>query len=307
MFRNENELLESLFGRIQGTKEAKEAEPAPLSNAELNEIEAYRDADGLIDLTGVKSFNDLKRLVELVDRKNHVEMIEKGTTLQDTIGDLVSELLPLLGVNKASVKVATPAGKASVEVEQGKVPKVVYDVNDKTDETTLTYNVVPTDEAVEDCSLVNCKGCPDFNECYTPLDSEHIVSGPQGTTPISELEPLPEYAEEVQTVRVCMVGGINNPLFRDAVVHICETELFPNADVYSDVEEWDEETDVYILVPNAFGKITGFAADIYSDVFDHGAEVYMIDVETFELTEISQPFDLYDYVMTEAQEESIKF
>lgn len=305
MFRNENELLESLFGRLGGVKESK---PAPLSDAELNEIEAYRDADGLIDLTGVKSFNDLKRLVELVDRKNHVEMVEKGTTLQDTIGDLVSELLPILGVDKASVKVATPAGKASVEVEQGKTPKVVYDVNDKTDETTLTYNVVPTDEVVvEDCSLVNCKGCPDFDECYTPLDSEHIVSGPQGTTPLSEFEPLPQCTEEVQTVRVCMVGGINNPLFRDAVAHICETELFPNADVYTDAEEWDEETDVYILVPNAFGKITGIAADIYSDVFDNGAEAYMIDVETFELTEISQPFDLYDYVMTEAQEVSIKF
>lgn len=305
MFRNENELLESLFNRLGGVKESK---PAPLSDAELNEIEAYRDADGLIDLTGVKSFNDLKRLVELVDRKNHVEMIEKGATLQDTIGDLVSELLPFLGVDKASVKVATPAGKASVEVEQGKAPKVVYDVNDKTDETTLTYNVVPTDEVVvEDCSLVNCKGCPDFDECYTPLDSEHIVSGPQGTTPLSEFEPLPQCAEEVQTVRVCMVGGINNTLFRDAVAHICETELFSNADVYTDAEEWDDETDVYILVPNAFGKITGIAADIYSDVFDNGAEVYMIDVETFELTKISQPFDLYDYVMTEAQEESIKF
>lgn len=305
MFRNENELLKSLFNRLGGVKESK---PAPLSDAELNEIEAYRDANGLIDLTGVKSFNDLKRLVELVDRKNHVEMVEKGATLQDTIGGLVSELLPLLGVDKASVKVATPAGKASVEVEQGKTPKVVYDVNDKTNETTLTYNVVPTDEVVvEDCSLVNCKGCPDFEECYTPLDSEHIASGPQGTTPISELEPLPQCTEEVQAVRVCMVGGINNPLFRDAVAHICETELFPNADVYSDVEEWDEETDVYILVPNAFGKITGIAADIYSDVFNNGAKVYMIDVETFELTEISQPFDLYDYVMTEAQEESIKF
>ena len=131
MFRNEKELLNSLFGRLKGIKE--EIKPTPLTKEEKAEIESYRDSDGLIDLTGVKCFNELKRLVELVDRKNHIEelTVKDNDSIQSFVGDLVTELLPFLGIDKASVNVNTPAGKASVEVEQGKEPKVTYDFSEK--------------------------------------------------------------------------------------------------------------------------------------------------------------------------------
>lgn len=313
MFRNENELLDALFNRLNDNKMSAPM-PSPLSKDELNEIETYRDADGIIDLTGVTSRNDLKRLVELVDRKNHIEMLENKTTFQDEISNLVNELLPLLGVDKASVKVATPSGKASVEVEQGKEPKFTYDIN-KNDVSKFTYTIMPNNKDVsinnekpssfkndDECSLASCKGCPDFNECYTTLDSDHIVSKPQDTTPIPELEPIPSCIDNPQTVFVTAVGGDYNPLFCNAVTYICENEHFPEANVYCEYEDLDGEPDVYVLVPNAFGKIYTTAAKIYSDKAANGAEVYVMDVDTFELMEITNPFNLFDYAMTEAQE-----
>jgi hypothetical protein len=157
MFRNEEELINSLFHKLNGKNESR---PAPLTSKELNEIEEYRDNDGFIDLTHVKSFTELQRLIELVDRKNHLEELDsqETTSLQDTVTDLIAELLPIIGVDKANLKLNTPEGKATVEVVKGEKPKVVYEYNPVREPRTIVKAKSIEDinlADVEDTEMVN--------------------------------------------------------------------------------------------------------------------------------------------------------
>lgn len=329
MFRNEKELLNSLFHKLNGKGKTR---PNPLTNSELAEIESYRDGEGLIDLTHVKSFNELQRLIELVDRKNHLEELDAKETnsFQDTVGDLISELLPLIGVEKANLKLNTPEGQATVEVTKGEKPKVVYDPKTQDSDTTLTYTVEydqPDETPVdlnEACMSYECATCPHVTECFDEVVNmlkdcgtslEEVVANPD-LVPNDEKteELLQKYADspmsEVteQSVLLVSAGGAYNPSFENAVAHICELEHFQDADVYTMSEELPEKIDAYVLLPNAFGKIFQAAAEAYSDILaQSNADVYMIDPETFELVRITNPFDLFDYAMTEAQEDSLRY
>lgn len=328
MFRNENELINSLFHKLNG----KTNKPKPLTEDELAKIETYRDGNGLIDLTNVTSINELKKIIELVDRKNHLEEISYRDTdsIQALAGDLVTELLPLLGVNKASLKIKTSSGKASVEVEQGKEPRVTYDLSDKCDEgTTLTYSVTPSSEVNDNkdvqkeanlgatCNLYDCGTCLDFKECFNEVSDKMNrcdVSRDANELPSDKFVKsaeeciLESSVADERVVRLVPVGGTYNPLFENAVAYICENEHFVDCGVYTDADVAPEKIDVYVLLPNTFGKILGAAADIYADILDEGqAQVYVIDTETFELTEITEPFELYNYTMTEAQEDLIGY
>ena len=49
----------------------------PLTDMELSEIEKYRDENGFINVTGIKDFEVMKYIIELVDRKNELEYDEK--------------------------------------------------------------------------------------------------------------------------------------------------------------------------------------------------------------------------------------
>ena len=49
----------------------------PLTDMELSEIEKYRDENGFINVTGIKDFEEMKYIIELVDRKNELEYDEK--------------------------------------------------------------------------------------------------------------------------------------------------------------------------------------------------------------------------------------
>lgn len=316
MFRNEQELLNSLFTRLH-PKANDAKKPSPLTREERAEIENYRDNDGYINLTKVESMNDLKRLVELVDRKNHLEEIENGPeSIQDFVGDLLNELLPLVGLEKASLKVNTPAGKASVEVEQGKSPKIVYDTEEKCEDTTLTYKVTPSEplqETIDEtCHLHECCTCPDFKECFNDVVGKINNNGitldeaidNTELSPEEDVTPLTEDETKFATAVLETVGGDYNPLFYNAVLYICENNKeFENYDIYRFNEDVPEDVNTYILLPNAFGKIFESAAETYAEYLRNGAAVYLIDPETFELVEITNPFDLYDYVMTEAQAE----
>jgi len=320
MFRNENELIDSLFHKLNRGKETK---PSPLTEDELSEIEQYRDDDGLIDLTHVTSLHDLKRLVGLVDRKNHIEELdnEKSKTVQDLAGELLSELLPLLGVEKANLKVSTPAGKASIEVGRDKEPKIVYEKADGSD-INLSYTVTPSDlieECADECKekknlgdtchLYDCGTCADYHECFDDAFdkiNEHNMSH-DGAGAVS-LECEGGKMNDERVVKLVCAGGTYNPLFENAVAYICENEHFADCGVYTDADVVPDEVNVYVLLPNAFGKIYSAVADTYFEVLDTAdAQVYIIDTESFELTEITNPFDLYDYAMTEAQEEAIGY
>ena len=55
----------------------------PLTDMELSEIEKYRDENGFINVTGIKDFEVMKYIIELVDRKNEVEYDEKSDYSED--------------------------------------------------------------------------------------------------------------------------------------------------------------------------------------------------------------------------------
>ena len=324
MFRNEKELLNSLFHKLNGKGKTR---PNPLTNSELAEIESYRDGEGLIDLTHVKSFNELQRLIELVDRKNHLEELDAKETnsFQDTVGDLISELLPLIGVEKANLKLNTPEGQATVEVTKGEKPKVVYDPKTQDSDTTLTYTVEyeqPDETPVdlnEACTSYECATCPHVTECFDEVVNmlkdcgtslEEVVANPDLVPNDEKTEELLQKYENApsQSVLVVSAGGAYNPSFENAVAYICELEHFQGADVYTMSEDLPEKIDTYVLLPNAFGKIYQAAAETYSDILAHSeANVCLIDPETFELETITNPFDLFDFTMTEAQEDSLRY
>lgn len=55
----------------------------PLTDMELSEIEKYRDENGFINVTGIKDFEVMKYIIELVDRKNELEYDEKKDYSED--------------------------------------------------------------------------------------------------------------------------------------------------------------------------------------------------------------------------------
>ena len=55
----------------------------PLTDMELSEIEKYRDENGFINVTGIKDFEVMKYIIELVDRKNELEYDEKPDYSED--------------------------------------------------------------------------------------------------------------------------------------------------------------------------------------------------------------------------------
>ncbi|MBQ1185539.1 MAG: hypothetical protein IIX55_07530 [Muribaculaceae bacterium] len=55
----------------------------PLTDMELSEIEKYRDENGFINVTGIKDFEVMKYIIELVDRKNELEYDEKSDYSED--------------------------------------------------------------------------------------------------------------------------------------------------------------------------------------------------------------------------------
>lgn len=55
----------------------------PLTDMELSEIEKCRDENGFINVTGIKDFEVMKYIIELVDRKNELEYDEKSDYSED--------------------------------------------------------------------------------------------------------------------------------------------------------------------------------------------------------------------------------
>ena len=55
----------------------------PLTDMELSEIEKYRDENGFINVTGIKDFEVMKYIIELVDRKKELEYDEKKDYSED--------------------------------------------------------------------------------------------------------------------------------------------------------------------------------------------------------------------------------
>lgn len=308
MRRNEQELLDSLLTMVGGAKT-----PTPLTNSELAEIEKFRDDKGIIDLTGLKDMNVLRHLVDLVDRKNQIEEVETGKSTQEYISDLVQDLLPIMGLNGAKLNISTPSGSASVEVEKGKKPVVEY--NDKTSRTESTTNncsdwdlekeTIKPGEIILPQELTNA-----ILTCYNDRVNEKANKTSEDMTGVACTEKNVKTEEDDGlAVQLISAGGMHNPEFYNAVHYICENKHFPEYGVYTENETTPDRIDTYVLLPNAFNKMLEHRVEeFYNKMLDETAliSVYVIDPETFELTEILSAEELWDYAMTEAQEYSLR-
>ena len=151
---------------------------------------------------------------------------------------------------------------------------------------TAYAHVEPSKESVEPI----CENKQSMDTEATTLSAEDVVG---------------EVKEEKMVV-LFNAGGMYNPQFYKSVLHICETQYFKEDDVYADFEiDENDKVDDNILLTNVWGKIYAAAADEFSGYLNAGEEVYIIDPETFELTKINNSLELWDYAMTQTQEEML--
>jgi hypothetical protein len=284
MFRNENELLKGLLNAIKNTKYVTNLEdvikkPEPLSNKEKEDMEKYRDMNGNINLTKVKDMDEVNRIVDIVDRKNNEELNESNKSIFDDIFGMLDTSIKN-GINY-TVKISPDGIKIKSNEDFFEEHD---DVNDKKN--------VP----------VYSEGEPvTYDETKSVVTSESL-----GEVVGEVKKTLKEYDNEEVIVLLDDVGGaVYNPLFYNAVRHICETQYFPINGVYTYQEIEPKESDIAILLPNVWGKITGEFIKTYEEYMENGGKVFVIDPESFECEEIKHSSDLWNFEMSIVQEEMI--
>ena len=294
MFKNKKSIFDEISSII---KEVNSNDF--LTNEDFNEIEKYRDKDNFINLTKVKDMNELKKIVDLVDKKNTLEAIQNGDIDINTAAEnLAKKLSDIIGADTVNVSIKVPKGEKIVTITAEK-PEIKENI----------YKVGYSEPKEEEKPKCTCEGCPKDckGECSIvegekPLVTESgvVSTADEDVEDVFDLETEAGF-EKMYAVRE--VGGKDNPMFLNAITHICETQHFPEALIlpYNDYE--DEDVIGYILVPNVWGKIYLSAADEYVNLINAGLEVYIINPQTFELTQITDALDLYKYAMTELEEE----
>lgn len=272
MVRTEKELLESLFGPLTSKENPVDA---TCNNVD---IEKFRDADGFINVKNAKDINEIKKIFEIVDKKNYLEQLQLGDKgIQDLADALANEMKPFIGDNVLKVKVKTPSGSACSEIDnKNNCKKATFDV----DTITAKY-VQPATETTQVSTGVDVAASTIESDVEDGTTRERVVA-------------------------LYDVGGMYNPSFFNSVLYICETVHFPDDVVYSEDELTDEdEVTTHVLLPNAWGKIFAGAAEEFSELLKSGNEVIIIDPESFELVQITDPIALWDYAMTKVQEEML--
>lgn len=303
MFRNENDLLKSLRNAVNrydwfNTNSTKE-EINPLSKRELQELESYRDVDGLLNFTKIKDTDLLSRLVNNVERKNALEektIVEntKSNSTQDYVASLIDELLPLMGLKEANVSVDTPAGKTQINVKQGEEPKIVYEIPKKDcKDTTLTYTVKDNEDVTTDFEYTT-----NAEPIVTHIDNDFVC-----TSASTIVDDCKEECDD-RVVKLFDCSFPHNHQYYHAVKHICEIEHFPSCGVYGyDDFDTPSDIDVAVLLPNVWGKIGGCDVECFMSMIEEdGIEVYILNPEDYAMTKIESPFDLLEYEMTPQQE-----
>lgn len=253
MFRDEKELLNSLVKILSG----ETIQTNKITDAENETIERYRDKDGFINLTNVKDNSEVKKVVEMVDKKNYLESLQsKNNSTESKANKLAEELFTMLGVDNIDININTPDNTNT------------YHFSKEKDNCTCGTNCCKKESSTkEEC----CK---------------------------NEQEP-----KALRSVVLYNVGGNYNPAFYNAVLHICETEHFKDEGVYSEFDIHPDKVDVCILLPNIWNKMVLDAVEDFVEKLKNGTEVYVINPETFELTQITDRAELWDYAMSELQEE----
>ena len=142
MVRLETELLDSLMNLLN-----KKNKKTQLTEKELNEIEKYRDENGFINLVDVDDFDEMKRIIELVDKKNELEeeaidtpkkdcdvmkyiidLVDNNNEideedLNEFVKGLTNDLLKFTGANNARINFEAPNKSIRIEANEGEEPK----------------------------------------------------------------------------------------------------------------------------------------------------------------------------------------
>lgn len=329
MFRSEFNLLEQLFRSLEKETCCKNNYKNQTKNDV--DIEKYRDKDGFINVTKVKDFNEVKDVINAVEKKNREEMNNKKN-VESMAEQLASELQDIFNVESVKVSLKTPEGEACVNKtkEEQKpqvcnksvtepVKKFVGVVNGVEYDMVEDYNKA-INEAIKSGSVsaYTKTEIKTVNECKEEEKTDEIVvekshadePGERGdlgvvNTGMTESDDLDFENEDFGEVVVLHnVGGdVKNYPFYNAIRYILEQEYFPNSGVYEDDEVCPEKVDVNVLLPNMFGKILTEAIEHFAERLADGEEVFVIDPETFELIEIKDESELWDgFSMTKAQE-----
>jgi hypothetical protein len=276
MFRNETDLLCSLVNAMNNKNKKQKK-----SNSSFNDIEKYRDNDGFINLTKVNDINEISRIINLVDKKNYLEELNNNSSLQEKAEEIAKKLKDSFNIDSVKVSISTPEGESFA--------KIGFDNEDESkcinDENTCTKTCTET-------PYIKC------NDTFDKKQKEEET----------KVEPtkLDEVVDDGKVVVLHSVGGeLFNAPFYNAVLHICENEHFSECGVYAEDDTYPDKVDIHILLPNVWCKILTGAIEHFSELIGKGEKVYVIDPEFFDLHEIVEPEDLWDYSMTITQEQSL--
>lgn len=276
MARQEKDLLKALANTIANMIQT----PDVVSNENENEddiIEQYRDKDGFINLKGVQDVNEIKRVFDIVDKKNYLETLNKEKNLQDLAEALAQEFMPIMGAKTVNVKVETPEGVGIAQADNDE-----YKVSSKFEKVEEKLS---TEDKAQPTKDIKVAACNDVDEICPTKQSQ--IKTESGLTVLFD------------------VGGMYNPQFFNAVLYICNNHHFPE-NVYSEFDiDIDDKVTTHILLPNAWGKIFAGAAEEFGERINAGDKVYIIDPETFELRKINNSMTLWNYAMSLTQEDII--
>lgn len=333
MIRNEIDLLSSLFENLKNETKTKKN-----VNNEIN-LDKYRDENGVIDLRNVKDFAEVKRVIDFVDNKNYLEKLANEnaanlSTISTMAKNLANDLKELFNAENVEVSVETDEGEAQEssdnnEIKETKAMKQFIGVVNGTEYNTVEEYNKAINEAIKNGSNINA-----YTETKILSTTDDVVVEYGHADPVGELgdegievidfddeDDFAEISDEEDgwekddvvveddgnkiVVLHCVGGDLFNPQFYNATLFICEREYFNKSGVYAEYETVPDNINVHILLPNTWGKIKNSAAEYFSERLSAGEEVYLIDPETFELVKIHEGFELWDYVMTIVQEQTI--
>ena len=279
MFRNERQLLEELTDAINSFRK----QGKPLTEEENKKIEKHRDNDGFINLKNVNNIDEIVDVMNLVDRKNYIEnLCNNKKSVQTMADELAKELMDNLKVDNVKVNIETPEGKANVNLKKDKE----------------NPSITPTDFSCDvktECSNKNTSSTMDM-DLFKDEDKEEKVDL------CSEKQCVSVEHDKDSVVLLCNACEMDNPLFYNALLHICDNMYFYDCGVYSEYDTFPENVDTYILIPNVWGKILSDEAEYFAEQIKNGKKIYIINPEIFSLTKINNISELWDYAMTDMQE-----
>ena len=134
MVRKEQDLLNSLFLLLAGANEKNENKEK-LTEKENQLIEKYRDKNGYINVKNEKDINKVSKIINLVDKKNYLETLEKNNNLQDLANNIVKDIKEVSGNSIVNVKIETPTQSAYAKSE---MPGEIVDPSCKKGSVTTT-------------------------------------------------------------------------------------------------------------------------------------------------------------------------